>query len=875
MKRWLAFLGTLLFAGAAQAAPTATCTFNTGSWTWTAMGAITEASPFDGTGSCVGDGSADDLFVIPDGATVTITGDITFDGTTTGTGITVESGGTLTASTSETNQQITLTLPIGIAGVMTSSRHTDGVGLNCEPGSTCTLTGAYRSTAVADVTLQSSIGTNIWYVGDIVPCPDGNEEPDCLEADPETSGTAGDAEIIQFSYTDAKWNDSSGASGIRDREWDTLIGDIAATDIIFAYDSDVTDQFVGAEVGNAYEISATDSSFTAAIEIDVRQTNEASPLTHHGFPLTGARSRVLEEGTLNAALGAGGRQITSAAGMSVDYEWNGAWLYIEDPNRQEFPYPKPWRLSRSMDEAGGGTTNDTFDIYDPRGIPFDVASGEQFWVSRVGFETGDEFVVIAPLRIVSATAAATDQTDSVVYLGGTHTVEGVVFDAIGYVEVAYPPTTWQMNVIRDHSPDDTEGGQALYLTGTETGLFDIGWTNLTGGSITQANDTDYGFRSNVPNAYFHDSAIKYAADDVMLNNSTSSVPLGTRIERINAAYHSANEDSGNVWDATSDSSAVQFLNSVSCADCVSTNLWASDPTSQNCTVNDLMYIGGNRGRFPTMSNNGCRFTNYASYGGGEAESSIGSSFSMVPSNTQFFAVDDYIGDLTSGNERLADTSAVSIQNGVWRTVVLNDAQVVPFESNTGAYYYNLGMLDVYYDPAGSGNLDLLHMNDNTSRNNFTMRYFSHVSRLGLDQTANRRLFQSNSNGMTSTTIEGVLIDGWGTSDSTNSLPWVSGIATATVADDKPFCFSNTFNPPSEGFSAFPTATVIDIAPRYKDLPGGDISPQKTFMEGSKQCGILGGRNGPGIRYRTWTHSLNKIEPVFMGDRNSNRQGHGQ
>ena len=412
----------LLSAGSAFAQET--CTFSTsGDWT--------SATAFSGQAdNCTGL-SADDNIIIASDAVVTITtgSTVSQDGTTANTGVTVQSEGSLVM---QPGSRIDLNVN----------------GLDCQAGSTCTFEGGYRQFGVASPGVTTDIGaTSVWYAGDLALSPGGDDT------------------LFQFNYPLVKYDSAENDPFLTDS-----IAEVDATDVIMFYAPDVNDKNPPVDEGFFYEVSSVDTTGDYGMTFEVRQGARDT-----GYPL--ARRDILAT-TLSVAAKAGDRVLTLQAGdFPLSNYYNGRMVRFETSTSSGIPESMSYRI---MESTENGTSADTIKIADANGIIAAKASGDVVWIDY-GWKSADPFVVIQPVRINSATNAATlaAEKDSGIVLSGAYSLKAVVFGAVGSTVINEGSSSGvSQDVWWKDSTNDTSSTVRLLTTGSTS------WkrVSMTGGA---------------------------------------------------------------------------------------------------------------------------------------------------------------------------------------------------------------------------------------------------------------------------------------------------------------------------------------------------------------------------------------------------------
>lgn len=631
MRRFLLGL-VVLFAAAGASAET--CTFASGASTWSAVATITGA----GVTGCTA--SSDDHFVVASGATVTVTGNITQDGTTASTGIRVASGGTLTVDVS------TATISLSL----------NDLGLDCDSGSTCNLRGLYR--VFGSTSLTSSPSTTSYYTaGDMVPCADGSDLINC--------GTS--ASNMRFAYPAAVYNESNAVSGF-DTNIETGIGAFTTADVLCFFDPNPNDTYVGADAGNCYDISqAGDSSDPYGVEFNVRQGTADTD----NFPLA---QRDIATSTLSAASIAGQRTFSVGAGsvITADDLHEARWIRFERGTSGS-PEPFAYKIINTEDDAGG----DTITVGRADGVARAHGSGDDYYIDY-GWRTGDPYFVMVPVIVTSATASV---NDSPVRMDGTINVRAVVIkNTQQTVLSAATVSTWQDVWIRDHSDHNATpnlagcGEIAFCVSGLTTGAT-FTRTLLTGGSATNTLAKTHGIhiQSGTADLVFNDVTTRHLGDDTIVFGSSTLHTGRVNINRLHSAFRNDSVApstaqlidptvldakitvSGAICDDCTDGPAFAYTTASATTDSIYENLlvWAADGMTAGGS-------GGTRTYFRNLT-----------VIGSETVNSNGGTF--VPVNADRFTIRDVVGDTGASSKLISGGGKV--RNGFARGVSIGGANI--------------------------------------------------------------------------------------------------------------------------------------------------------------------------------------------------------
>ncbi len=349
--------------------------------------------------SC-GDGAAptaDDFFVVPPGIVVDVTSDVVQSGADAA-GIEIRSGGVLRARV--TPESGPLRLVLGPAG------------LRCASGAICEFRGGYRSFRPDGPSLDTELRDTLW-VGDVIPCDGDDGEgpiPDCQGL----ASRRGNARTVRFDYP---------AQASRPSWLPAAVArTVPSTDIVcfFQPDTDAqVDHYLPAEVNQCFDLVGRGGGDHPFLRVDVTQSRRAQP----GFPI---RRKRLHEVQLSEHAGAGEREVHFSPGiLANDGHFVARWVLLAGESGR--PEGEPYRILDTRREAAA----DVFTLGDPRGLRTAHDAGDRAWITY-GWAPGDRFVVIAPVRITSATE---DPDDSIVEVGDADLVmEAVWLDDLRRVD---------------------------------------------------------------------------------------------------------------------------------------------------------------------------------------------------------------------------------------------------------------------------------------------------------------------------------------------------------------------------------------------------------------------------------------------------------
>ena len=609
MQRILALLiiaFSLTFAAVANAE---TCT-STASGTWTAIasGTVTWSG-------CTP--TSDDDFIIASPFTVTITSGsaITQNGVAA-TGVTVNGGGTLV-------------MEAGSALAVNSD------GLICLGSSTCNFEGTYRQFGITSPGTEAvPSAQTVWSAGDI------NLKP------------GADAALAQISYAIAKHEIVGG--GVAATFLEQAIDEIDTTDILCWYTASESSKRPPVDEGYCYQITAADTAGDPYfITFDVRQGDR----NQHGYPDV---RKDIYQGVLAADAAKGTRTITLAAGAfpSDDY-YNGRMLRFEDGtgNEENTSY-------RIMDSEENGASADTITIADINGFKSGHVTGDDVWIDY-GWQSGDTFLVVRPVRITSASAA---EEDSDVSLAGDFSVEGLYMNGTGRLVVQAAAVQNKFAGFWGSDMSDS-GNDALRFTNTAGGS--VSRVTMTGGSTTAGNDVQHQFViSDVVGPFEIDMfAGRYAGDDFFgISGATDAHAAAVHINRFRCQFSSTNASSQGCVKGTSNGTYGSMLLDATNVETLD-GLRTGDAMFGSEVTGSAGVLIGSAGVAQTRANGteAGKFDNLYIVGNRPV---TGSSEALMPLNSAHFVLRENVHTVTNGgfhrNTTGSGSYGIDVRDGIVR-----------------------------------------------------------------------------------------------------------------------------------------------------------------------------------------------------------------
>lgn len=435
----------LLVALASSVASAETCTFASGASTWSAIGTISGV----GVTGCTP--TADDDFIIPSGATVTVSGDIDFvTSGDAGSQVEVQSGGTLSVdTTAASNAPVTLTLNSGdaeIGGDNSTFLDINGGTLQAVPS----YAQAGRLNASPGfVTSRSSADTQ-WIAPAVYTCATDASVGTTISQDCSTDG-----KNVLFRW--AAENIALGSTSPRTTYVDEAMNNVSAG-MTVCMTSGLAKGLCG-EVLDTNDSGDQDGPHDILVEFDGSPSdlNDAA-----AYPLAYRASASVT----TSAAAAKGELCLSVAGAVVTATTTYAGRAVEVPGHE-----KPFRIERTevgVDCAGTASTPDSIYLVNPTGLLADVASSATLYLT-MGVSRGDSFEVFAQPFLVNGSVGTSDGRVTM-RNGGAMTGEGWAIDRVESI-------IWD-----DTATAPTAIGWTIHDAGLSTG--DIFAVRTQGGSFS-------------------------------------------------------------------------------------------------------------------------------------------------------------------------------------------------------------------------------------------------------------------------------------------------------------------------------------------------------------------------------------------------------
>ncbi len=823
LRRALLGLGLLLHAERGAAADVCRAL---GSGTW---------GPVDG-GSVVwncgtGAPGPDDAFVVPAGVTVSLEADVAQAGNFSA-GITVEAGGVLEAIVSEATGPLALVL--------------GPAGLWCRAGATCRFRGGYRPLRAAGPAIDAVLSDeDVFPVGDLVPCDgDAGSGPvaDCAGA----AAIPGDPASVRFDYADSRFPPALFAPA--------LSGVDAARDVACFFLPDAQrggEGYVSAELNQCYDVTAAGPDF---LRLDVTQSVRDQP----GHPLT---RKGIHEAALAADVATGDRQVRLATGtLDADERFAARWLVFEDATGR--PEPRPWRILSTRIEAGG----DAFLLGDRRGAPRAHAAGERVWISY-GWTPGDPFVVMAPVRITSATA---NPDDTLLVVGdATVEMEAVWLDDLRRVDARGNGQHRYTRVwFRDPTPGQVGGPidyHAFHVdhNAATAGSFEFRQVNVTGGdhrtgvcgtSFADPCVHDAIHWANTTHLIVEDLAARYLGNGCFPAHGGDKSGIGIVLRRLSCEFTVDDARAGDIFNfANGPSSAL--VEDVFCGDCgqVGDPVMTGVGPGGSLDLDGLTVWASRSLRMQVGEENATRNVLVA-----------GGSFTglaRLPSRVDGFAVHD-LRQVDTQAPDFVHAASNDVRNGVFRDLALRSFSLGQPGGRT--QLENVAILDPRTTHLGSGRTVLRWLvAPDTAALRRVLVWFPAGSTPGWQHAVTLAL--------TPVAFE---LDGLFVAHA--NAGFQAGLAlTATQVQATSFgappCFWDDAQSVLAGTEAlYPAATLWNAAASFTDEDAGNLLPRPGSPAAAAGCG-LDSERPPGLRGRRFGHWLTKTRPELVGE---DRDGDG-
>ncbi len=796
----------LLVEAVAAGASAATCVaLSSGTW-----------GPVDaGTAqwSC-GAPTAADSFRIPDGVSVTLVDDVVQDGATP-SHLVVEPGGALSAAVDGSTGSIDLTL--------------GAWGLLCRGD--CSFTGGYRSFDASPARLlpPSALADAVWRVGELVPCRDG----DCTS----------DAHVMRIRYPEHPKTRASLAAVEPGR------------DVVCFWDPDPGDVRASPESNQCYEVVATAAPVggPASLDLDVRQGDR----NQHGYPLARRRLREVE---LAAPLGVGERWLTltpASIGPGLGGRFVGRWLRFPDGSGAAEPVAQ--KILRVVE--GGGSNEDRIQLGDWRGAAAARPAGARAWIGY-GFRSGDPMLVMAPVRVGSATAAS---QDSSVSFEGVADLTAVVFDDVRFVGASGTDFALRQYWIQDAT---NLGGSALYVHDTTGAVIERGCH--TGGDETAQGDRTHTlFTPGNTDLTVSDVSVRYHGDDAISMGAATA--QGT-MRRVHVAMRSERALTCNCLSAEEGHPHRLVLEDFVCDDATdqNANFQMVIGPGGAASLDGALVWGGRGGTVNGVTPSRLTVRDLLVMG---LDTAAGQAF--LPQDTERFVIRDVAHPLPNGpGFCVVDPGSTwSFRDGLVLDSLLGNESFCRIASGSSGVLENVALVNVdsshplcggggtpscgavvVEDPAGVDVRDVtLAWQDGVQTSlSHGLRVLGAVPSVGdlvLDGLLVHGLHGSGANPALATVDAATIFD-----------PFVPGSPV-----DGPCLFSNDVDGNADFEAHAPASTTRGLDPGFVDLAAHRVDTAPGSAADAAGCGVRRGVDAPGIRGYHWMHAVSGIVPERFAD----------
>jgi hypothetical protein len=853
---WLA-LSSVWWSQEALAAAR-TCNFRAGASVWSSVGVVAGAGVDCSDGDSPG---ADDDFVVPAGASVTVTDDLIWDGVTQNAGITVQADGSLT-----------ILAGLHAGGPDAIRIQTNGGGLRCRTGSTCTIAGAqlevgaeapgFRS--LHDAPLDT---TSFLPVSGVVPCPGADPglgshvEPDCNGDLP----TPGDPSGVRFVWASGDSMSPSSPDALASAD---------DSQVAVFFDPDPDDARVGSDVASFYEVASVSSSLPYHVELEVDQ----GTLDTAGYPL--ARRRLVQA-TLTADVRRGERfacidaSPSSTAALDRDDVRKGSFLRLsrsEEPcgDGDGEPCELEERGYKIIDidvdaEACGGSGRHRIDIGDVRGFSVDADTGRSAWIDY-GWRPGDAFHLFEPVRfrcLEPPSVSAPCQFD----FAGNLTLRGVVFEQVHKVQIREGQAARLLWVVDSGVTASTTATSLVEVIGSGGS---VSLAMLSGGRDetncdpvgTQACEPNcpceliHGFSvsGNSTNVTFEDTRARHQADDMFLGSSLASQMT---VRRAICEYSSDNTSSQSVIDGNS--TLGHTLEDVVVSQCGTATMFACGGDTGCQALHRILAIGSDHNSITSSLASSIEDLTVVGVEGGGA---------AIHGNVDRFVIRDsaFAAIWSTGD------IGVSLRNGLVRD-----------SSTTGAFLYTLGSGG---DPIGDVVENVAFIDTGSLRASaplralidwvgvldprITLRLISVVFRdaFWLENPGalplGRLAHHDNGTGFAAVTLDGLLARNW----QAGTVLWAS--TDNDFLEDSTWssgpCLEGNDSVVSQGDEGLlPPSTIQDVMLELVDVESYRIDPLPGGLAEAAGCGVRRGADAPGVRGFHWAHAVAGVAPELVGD----------
>jgi hypothetical protein len=504
---------------------------------------------------------------------------------------------------------------------------------------------------------------------------------------------AGGTATISYPTTNAAGQDYDSADGLDgDTNLAESITDVRADvagnpDLLCFFDSNPRDEYVPPDVNACYRVTARDASAPDySITVDVRQGAQNTGWTQ--------ALRDIQAGTLGAAVIAGQRTVDVGAAFAdatAAERAIGKWIRFEAGTSAAL-HGRAYRILAAADNA----SNDTVTLVDLRGVAEAHSAGDAWTIEVQGWNTGDPFYLMIPIRVTSATALATSNTDSPVLLNGVVSMSGVFFDGVSVVEVGLTSGSVEPATVISKFSDivmfDPENPTSVALKIGSPDPATLSKIRISGcGTATCTTHGIVVYRG--VGGTIEDSVFRYLGDDC-IGLVNGSVAYGTA-----TSTYVARRTRCEFMDQGSGGSINHFENNN-----LGTTTFAADGAScVRCATNDtsggfasLFGVSSGAATFAEVTtiyaagshNNGgagsgTSFRNLASYGalrtGSSAETIIG------PGSVDHFVVRGANAVSTGAMALMGGSGGVSIRNGLILDSTAESGGLYAFNVTDGSY----------------------------------------------------------------------------------------------------------------------------------------------------------------------------------------------
>lgn len=757
---------------------------------------------------------ADDTFVIDHA--VTLTGDILQDGVTSGTGIIVRSGGSLIAP-----------------GPLTIAINEDGI--ECQAGSTCSLTGAYREFgSTTPGTLLDPDPAHSFVVGDVIPCPDANGVSDC--SDPGLRGT------VRLSYPDAIYGPggprelANACASVAGVDPGTGVGD---GDVIAFWNPDPSDPNEGTDTNYWYEVSEVVGGASCHIDFSVHQgENDQS-----GYPL--ARREVAGY-TPAVAIARGSRAVELGAGTlpANDYH-NGRMLRLE---RAGAPSAETYRIYDTVTAATDECADaigpcDLIKIADHLGFATPVDTGlpdaDQIWIDY-GWQTDDPFMVVSPVRIRAASPARQTAT---VKLSGSVRLQAVVLYRTSTLVMAAEDVL----DCRDLWLEDLFSGPSDKLN--IKSALECERVSITGGDPEPAQDISHTVVVETSDPItLRALGLRHGGDDFFSVHTGDSPTVV--FDRFRGQFKSSNAPSDECI-ATGGSPVFLTATDVECIDATNTG-GVFGPGTRPTDVFDIdsVMVIAARGTFwASVFNNAEPNFRDVTIIGSEL---IVANAELLPGHTERFVVRDSsayngarllrAGQGYSRDGLMADNTVIDSLVMVPKDIDISNVAIVRTQGLT-----NATLVSSVSTPASSSWRNVLFYQ-------------------APGDPVFSRLWHFRS---TLTDLSGYTMGGVAFVNGNRGIQNGSGISfddpTLGMQFDGPLCFfGNTIDAGAGTLAQIPASSLIGVPPEFVSPDENRFDPAPGSPWDLAQCGVLRGAQAPGVRAFRRVHAWSNLMPEFMG-----------